>query len=162
MWGKRYHRYSGEVSVLPHVLPTPCDISARKKQRLPPTKKFDSPSVRDEKKISASVSPPDRDFSELSENSHRPARFTGGYTLPSCLFRSRRASFLCEFTVEIFRSVWITIGGEYWYSVLIVTHRAGSGQELVSRFCLLTLWDRFVHLSVAMSVLIRVSLQRYL
>ena len=36
---------------------------------------------------------------------------------------------------------------------------AGSGLEVVSRFCILTLRDRFVDLSVAISVLIRVSLQ---
>ena len=47
------------------------------------------------------------------------------------------------------------------FGLLIGTHRAGSGQELVSRFCFLTPLDRFVHLSVAISVLIRVSLQPY-
>ena len=66
-----------------------------KKQHLSPPKNVNSPSVRDEKKISATVSPLDRDLCELSENSLRPAAwaFCGN---------SRRRSF----------TVWITIGGE--------------------------------------------------
>ena len=101
------------------VRPPACRLSYRllatflpEKQRLSPAKNFYSPSVCDEKKISTTISPLDRDFSELSENSLRPARLTRGYTLPSRLFRSPSAGFLCEFTAEIFRSVWITISGE--------------------------------------------------
>ena len=60
----------------------------------------DTTDTVDEKKISATVSPPDRDFSELSENGLCPARLMGG-TCYHHLFRSRSAGFLCEFTAEM-------------------------------------------------------------
>ena len=71
------------------------------------------------------------------------------------LFRSRSTSFLCELHSGLSVLQWCFALFER------PTAENGSALEVVSQFCLLTLWDRFVDLSVAISVSIRVSLQPY-
>ena len=76
------------------------------------------------------------------------------------------------FTPVVLCSVWTTNGRELvnhhcgvsvWKG-LLVTHRAGSGLEVVSRFYLLTPWNRFVDLSVAIcfnTSIVSALVQRY-
>ena len=89
------------------------------KQRLSPAKSFNSLSVCDEKKIKnlCDRQPSDRDR---------------GYTLPSRLFRSRSAGFLCEFMAVWWRSFalcesplaenWRTMAAAFRRLLLVLLH----------------------------------------